>query len=320
METRKERSKIMSTGKSPGSRLDDLNRLAKSEMERLDGRQPYRRGVVAGIVIGSLLFLLSGFGWYRLDYQPGLQQQICLHSLVSGFTSAHALPGSLSTAGEVAGELSTSPPESGASELVAPPVLEVRQNFFIPLVSRGPTACRQVEEIQLAVLSGPLLDPPSGTKLKSDQSADAQATWVIQNLGSCQWESLALYSLHDAAQMDPQLRRDGVVLDVGSMQVLNEPGGSLEVIAIFPVDQAQRIQDEWVLVINGHQLFARSHLGLNVSQWVTVQRSARENTAQQPVGPAPTGDPDLSGDSPVDRGSEPPLPTRQASYPPPSRP
>lgn len=273
-----------SRGQPSDETLGDLYNLARTQVEN---RQPplSRKRWNALIVIeilSCLVLSMLALRWYRTASQSPLNAE-SLVFLQSASRSAARFP---TTSPALA------PPEPSLTALPPTPVViigpsgipGVDPQVFIPMVWRGPGGCKTAEEIDFELVSGPVLSPDLGTRLETLAPPDAVATWTVRNLSACQWDSLGIYSIYRSLLHQPEIRRGGDLFDPVAGLVVANPGETLEISAAFPGDQASEISDEWVLVINGHQLFSKSHLLLDVDEWLVVENPEPKNTGAGSTG------------------------------------
>jgi hypothetical protein len=122
--------------------------------------------------------------------------------------------------------------------------------------------------------------------------------------------------LKDGALVSPELSLDDqpIRLVPGQNQVY--PQKLLEVSIPFEPEDAERAENEWIILINGHQLFALSHLTLDVKNWVVVTQPDSQNASGGNSLPAEPGTTSQGGEQPPDRGNTMSPPTRATEAPP----
>jgi len=269
----KERSGTNKTGlQPPDETLGDLYQLAKTQVEERQEVPRSRSRWNALLVIEIIACLLLGslaLRWYRASSTSIISPES--HAFIQGAHQAAARVQSASAAALPVDPTPTAVPPTPVLVSAPSSIPGLVPQVFVPMVWRGPGACKSAEEINFELVSGPVLEPVLGTRLQTKQPPDATATWTIRNLGECQWDSLGIYSVYRSLLHQPQIRRGGELFDTVAGLVVANPGETLEITAAFPGDQASEVNDEWVLVINGHQFFSKTHLYLNVAEWLVVE-------------------------------------------------
>ncbi len=268
--------------------LDDLYQLARTQVEhRQGGGKPSRRRWSAMLILEIIACLVLGalaLRWYRAGSQSPLQPA-SLAFIAAAHRSAVQFSPALVLAMQ-AEPTATSVPPTPVIVIGPSGIPGLDPKVFVPMVWRGPGGCKSAEEIQFELVSGPVLDPLEGTHLQTTEPPAATATWTIRNLSECQWDSLGIYSVYSSLLEQPRIRRGGDLFDPVAGLVVANPGETLEVSATFPGDQASEVSDEWILVINGHQLFSKSHLLLDINEWLVIENPEPKNTG---TGSAGTG-------------------------------
>ncbi len=184
--------------------LDDLYRLAKTQVEGGQAAPSHRRWnsllvieIISCLVLGAL-----ALRWYRASSQSTLRSENQVF-----IQSAHQAAGRISND---QGVIAQAEPTATAVPPTPVPILGpsgipgLDPRVFVPMVWRGPGGCKSAEEISFELVSGPVLEPQQGTRLETNEPPEATATWTIRNLGECQWDSLGIYSVLRSLLNQPQ--------------------------------------------------------------------------------------------------------------------
>ncbi len=278
MATRKVQTETNHSSQSSHETLGNLHQLAKNEVEGHPNPPASSRwnALLLIEIISCLALAAFALRWYRAQSKSPMPSESQAFIWASFQSAASLSP--LPSVSESIEPTATSIPPTPVIIVGPSGIPGIDPQVFIPMVWRGPGGCKSLEEIDFELVSGPVLDPVEGTRLETTEPPEATATWIIHNLSECQWDSLGIYSVYRSLMIQPHVRRGGELFDTVAGLVVANPGETLEISAPFPGDQASVISDEWVLVINGHQLFSKSHLLLNVTNWLVVENPEPKNT------------------------------------------
>jgi hypothetical protein len=310
MENKKGSSKPERTRQLPKDSLGELHQLARTQVNLIDQRRSRWKWSI-GIVLAMAGFALISIGFAAHLSQGNAETLARQDDPAGAATTAMSDTATIQNTSQAesldTGTESSLPGDSPDVTPGNPTALAQISNdsiasvmfgnhLFVPLVSNAPIACLRGEDIRFEIVTGPQLDPPLGTTIKTTGSAEAQASWTIRNSSNCQWESLRLYSISKGLSRNPTLIRNGSILEQKEGLFISSSGDFLTLSVTFRGDDAEKTTDEWILVINGFQLFSQPHLTLNVSKWVVVQRPVEQNqvkdstTENQPGGTGSTLD------------------------------
>ncbi len=296
---------------NPGNSIGELHQLARSQVERLDQSKSRRGKGVVALLTASAVLILVWLVFGRGEFHFAAQAEM-------GEPSVQALTGEQGPglAGEGLAENQPSDEaEPGIIEDGGTPTAQSTQperaSVFLPVISNELAACERLDEMQYEFLSGPVLDPAAGTILNANQVLKAQAKWTIRNTSFCRWETIELYSITNGSTIIPLILSQDIKA-LSEMGVETSANGKiLDIVATFKGDEAKKMSGEWILVVNGQQLFSRPHLALNVNKWVTVKQSEKNS---QPAGSSGSASGTTGGsNTPAGEPPERPAPTRPAS-------
>jgi hypothetical protein len=303
-----------------GDAIQNLYHLAEKKYAHFEGTRR-RWYLLSSILIVFLLLLTLGI-LLQLNYLRGESQadqrqvQLVVGMVLGAFSSA----GSPSAVGIVVDQNDIQLQESSSNNLENNLQLQSAilpaPALFLPFLSSGPRTCTLKDDILFEVVSGPLLTPPIGSKYPSNKVPNIQASWTVRNAGNCSWETVQLYSLKNGAMLSPELSLDDQAISLIPGQSQVSPFQLLEVSIPFKPEEAERAEYEWVMVINGRQLFTLSHLALDIKNWVVVTRPDNQNASGGNSIPAEPGTTNQGGETPPDRGSTTSPPTRATEAPP----
>jgi hypothetical protein len=273
-----------SRGQPSDETLGDLYNLARTQVEKRQPPLSRKRwnALIVIAILSCLVLSMLALRWYRSASQSSLNAEN-LAFLQSASRSAARFPLNSPALATLEPSPTALPP---TPVVVTGPsgISGIDPKVFIPMVWSGPGGCKTAEEIDFELVSGPVLNPDLGTRLETLAPPDAVATWTVRNLSTCQWDSLGIYSIYRSLLHQPEIRRGGDLFDPVAGLVVANPGETLEISAAFPGEQASEVSDEWVLVINGHQLFSKSHLLLDVDEWLVVENPEPKNTGAGSTG------------------------------------
>jgi hypothetical protein len=175
--------------------------------------------------------------------------------------------------------------------------------------------CQNINDAAYQVISGPELFPPLRTLYRPGLT-NPQASWIIQNNGVCGWSQILLWSVRDNTISQAVIKRNGAVITPGLDvdQPLIAPGEQIELVLPFTASQAERVEGEWVLVVDGLSLVSQPRLTMDVRNWVMFSQFI------QPTSLPPTRKPGGSGSGPTNPTDVPPNRDPTTEVPPPPRP
>ncbi len=301
---------------------------ALSRYDQVSSAKRERKGLWAFLMVAALLvFLISVWGIYN-RFQN--QQRDALLAAETNYTialatavqdmgaaadawgtaasiidaqnsTATAVVNATQTAALVAAEMQQTADAAGVQALTVTPTTEL-------------VVCQNINEASLLIASGPQLAPELRTFYTAGMT-NPQASWVVQNSGTCGWSQILLWSVFDNSVTQPIVKRNGQVVTptADPTQSMIAPGEQIELVIEFPASKAQRINNEWILVVDGLSMLSQPHLILKADSWVvlnpgdqpTATRSPRKST---PGGTNPTSV-IPSRDTPTpEGGGEPPRP------------
>lgn len=137
-------------------------------------------------------------------------------------------------------------------------------------------ACGNVNETEFIVVKGPMLEPNPGYQyVDGSEVIDVESSWEVENTGDCNWENIHMFSLTQRSLITPTLRINGNNVNLANPdgKVLIEPDDRVEIVVTYDLEQAKKVQEEYVLVVNGLTLFNQPQLILDVDGWVNIVRA-----------------------------------------------
>lgn len=143
--------------------------------------------------------------------------------------------------------------------------------------------CKDITLYTLKAEAAPQLEPQPGYEWITDKRAPiVYAAWVVTNTSSCTWNSVQLKTLAGET-VDVKLFRDGE--ELGAVN----PGTSATVRLYF-VPCREPLQGEWILAVNGLDLFGLSRLKYDLGKgpWVVCITPTRTPTPTPTSTPTPT--------------------------------
>ena len=144
-------------------------------------------------------------------------------------------------------------------------------------------ACQNIQLYTVTVALEPQLAPEPGTiHVVGSPAPRVAATWRVTNTGQCDWESVALKPMSGGDAVPTSMSRAGE--PVTSVA----PGETVEVELAFSPQAAQRVDGEWVLVVNGLSLFDQPHLRLAQEGWIVLVTPTATSTPTFTPTPTPT--------------------------------
>lgn len=172
--------------------------------------------------------------------------------------------------------------------------------------------CDDSRAYTYSLLEGPILSPTPGYVYTSgDAPPVVTASWILENSGSCEWNSILLLSANSGRMLVPILYVDDKLFtpDEETGAVIAGPGGQVRVTLSFSPEIASSIRGEWIVVVNDFKLTSEAHLFLDVVNWI-IRRFPTATTR-------PTARP---GISPTKAPGIIPSPTQPSTRPTPTEP
>lgn len=325
------------TVSSEGPEDDEAVRMrlyneALSRYEQVNNSKRDRKGLWIFILVVALVILIvSGFGAmsrYRTIQRDAqvLAEIGYAQSLATAVQNMGAAGDAWGTAAGVMAlqqrTATISANSSATAERLGVVAQETAQAATAFALTATPTQlaarCQNVDDVALSIVSGPDLSPSLRTIYQVGQPKP-KASWIVQNSGTCGWAQLMLWSVLDNTISQPIVKRNGLVLtpiaDSGPMLIA--PGEQIELIIEFLPSSAERINGDWVLVVDGLSMVAQPHLELKVNDWVSYGSFGRPTstprTSSSSSGSSGGGGGSGSG------GGDPSPPSRDPSPVPPTR-
>jgi hypothetical protein len=275
---------------SPGVDDDEefrarLYNEALTRYEQVNQPKKERKGLWIFLLIAALLILLVSV-WGVFNRVQNLQRQnqvqaeigytISLATAVQDMGAAADAWGtaasnvrsqqSTATAGVLAAAAAA---EAAANAQATAKAAEIQALTATPTVQVG--ICQNLNEAGLTVVSGPELLPSLGTLYKVGMTPP-QASWIIRNTGNCAWSQILTWSVFDNEIVQPIVMRDGQVVtpSANSGPIMIMPGEQIELVLQFPASSAQRIDGDWVMIVDGLSLVSQPHIILKANNWVIL--------------------------------------------------
>jgi len=137
-------------------------------------------------------------------------------------------------------------------------------------------ACADLDEIQYEIVEGPVLSPDQGYYyVIGSPKPDIYASWLIENTGNCNWETISFLSLIDGSTVKPEFKKDGQELDLTTTggKFLIGPEEQIEITIPYDVTEARDVNDEFIVMVNGISLVSHPHTIIVVNGWVISIKS-----------------------------------------------
>jgi hypothetical protein len=303
---------------------------ALSRYDQVSNARRERKGLWAFLMVAALLVLLiSVWGIYN-RFQN--QQRDALLSAEANYTialatavqdmgaaadawgtaasiidaqnsTATAVVRATQTAAQMAAEMQQTADAAGVLALTATPTTEL-------------AVCQNINEASLLIASGPQLTPELRTFYTAGMT-NPQASWVVQNSGTCGWSQILLWSVFDNSVTQPIIKRNGQIITptADPAQSLIAPGEQIELVIEFPASKAQRVNNEWILVVDGLSMLSQPHLILKADSWVVLNPADQPTATRSPRRATPGGTnptsviPPRDTPTPDDGGGQPPRST-----------
>lgn len=144
---------------------------------------------------------------------------------------------------------------------------DTQQALALAATQTASVSCENTSGYQVAVISGPVLNPPLGTYYyQGDTPPTPQAVWVLQNSGACDWKKVSLLYTSTGATLVPILRQSGALVDAENL--LLRPGEQIELALAFNGANAFTVNTQYTYIINGVSLSNLPPLTLDVTRWI----------------------------------------------------
>jgi len=154
--------------------------------------------------------------------------------------------------------------------------------------------CQDIEAYTVEMVDGPILTPEPGYVYGTGQPLPPiRSTWVIRNMGFCNWDEILLISRTSQRLLSPYLRVKGQLIIPYTNNLYSiAPGEQVEILLGFTTSVARSIRSEWGLVINGYSLENQPQLSLDVHNWVingqpTSSTPSDDGSPSKPPVPSP---------------------------------
>lgn len=150
--------------------------------------------------------------------------------------------------------------------------------------------CGDVNETAFVIVQGPMLEPNPGYQyVDGSDGIDIESSWEVENTGNCNWESIQMFSLTQRSIVTPTLRVNGESVNLANPdgKVLVQPQDRIEIVVPYDLEQAENVEEEYVLVVNGLTLFNQPQLILDVEGWVIITRPTSAYPARATATPTP---------------------------------
>ncbi len=130
--------------------------------------------------------------------------------------------------------------------------------------------CADIDAYTVEIVDGPILTPEPGYVYGTGQPLPPiRSTWIIRNMGICNWDEILLISRTSQRLLSPFLRVNGqLIIPSTAAEYSIAPGEQVEILLGFTTSVARSIRSEWGLVINGFNLENQPSLLLDVNNWV----------------------------------------------------
>jgi hypothetical protein len=161
------------------------------------------------------------------------------------------------------------------------------------------------------IISGPVLSPrPGYIFIVGSQEPIVQASWIIKNVSNCAFNGILFLNATTEQKIVPLILVNGEKIDITKPEQAINPGDEVEVVLGFPSSEALSIDNEWIVVLNGFDMYDQPHLILKVQDWIIiVEATATQTPGIKPTSPPkPTNTPVRPTNTPPARGTTPPRP------------
>lgn len=308
---------------------------ALSRYEQVNQPKKERKGLWLFLLIAALLILLVSV-WGVFNRIRNLQRENQLQAeigyTISLATAVQDMGAAADAWGTAASNLQVQQNTATAAVQATALALQQKENTeataqaaAILALTATPTiqvaVCQNINNAGLQVISGPELSPSLGTLYRLGMQSP-QVSWVIRNTGECAWSQILVWSIFDNAISQPIIKRDGleVTPSAASGPIMIAPGEQIELVLEFPASSAQRIDGEWVLVVDGLSLVSQPHVLLDARNWIILNPLSTPKPTQRPKATSGSGgvtSPGGGGTNPTDQPPSretvpPPEPTQRS--------
>lgn len=131
--------------------------------------------------------------------------------------------------------------------------------------------CDDSRAYTYSILDGPTLSPEPGYVYTAGEAPPVvTASWLLENTGSCEWNSILLLSVTSGRMLVPILFIDDqqITPDPTGGSVIAFPGEQIQVTLSFSPEIASSIRGEWIAVVDDFRLTDETHLMLDVVNWI----------------------------------------------------
>lgn len=270
---------------------------ALTRYEQANSGKKEKKGLWAFLLVVALVVLLFSV-WGVYNRIQNLQQQALINaeinytiSLATAVQDMSAAADAWATAaGLIEQEQLTATAVAIQTEAARQTALAIGPDLLtatVAAMTATPTEplkiCSDITQAQYEVVSGPQLNPPTGTVYQASLP-NPQASWIVKNTGTCGWSQIYLWAVFDNLVVQPIIKHNGQVIDatVQDEKNLIKPGDQIEVILEIPISEAQQVEGEWVLVVDGLSLFDRPKLILKAFNWILVVQVDRATATRTP--------------------------------------
>jgi len=170
-------------------------------------------------------------------------------------------------------------------EVTAVPTLYNRVGISSPVaqvtdtlrVTPTPLDCNDRTAYRYTIVSGPELSPAPGyVHILGTSPPVVRAGWTIRNDSLCRWRQLTLLAASDGSVTLPFLDVGDRIISAGDLATVAplEPGAQIKILLGFFASQARVVNEEWTLLVNGHELVNQPPLVLEVDNWIITRKPA----------------------------------------------
>jgi hypothetical protein len=238
------------------------------------------------IVIASIIFLVSIYGLFNRYSELQTQAELSMFSartLTAIYAEEQSIIADAATATANALffiEDTTPTPAIIEEDEVISDFMTATAQVEIQ-VNKPVDVCSELSSYPLVIVSGPHLTPRPGYIYQPDSPEPTiQASWIIKNPGECKWEQIVLQDVNTGENIVPFLKQNGIQLDLTDLEQVINPEEDVEVTIGFRVRDAETINREWLLLINGFNLFSQPHITLKIDDWIIIQQATATPTKQ----------------------------------------
>lgn len=265
-------------------------RLHEEARSRYLETKPNRREktIWAGlIVVASIVFLVSMWGLYNRFNELQTQTELSMltaRTLTAIVANEQQLLAEAATATQnaVLTSIKESTPTPTATQDEDSVLLAEALTATAQLaIMEEPTVdvCSELSGYPIEIVSGPHLTPRPGYIYQPGSPEPViQASWVLKNPGTCSWEQVVLQDVTTGENTVPYISRDGEEIDLTNLEQAIDPEDEIEISIGFRLKDAETINREWLLLINGFNLFDQSHVVLKIDDWIIIQQATATPT------------------------------------------